>query len=90
MWPVELSCRYKGAGIKAFKDSLFEERVKVSVDEKSDGFFVGMFFVPGGTSPVQGLDNTEEIFGESGQFRPLWIDLDVGGEEVIRSTESFY
>ena len=79
MWP-ELCCRYEEAGIQAFKDPLFEERVKVSVDEKSDGFFVGMLFIPGRAGPEQGLDDTEGVFGESGQFRPLWIRLDRGSK----------
>ena len=79
---------------------MFEERVKVSVDEKSDGLFVSMLFVPGGAGPELGLENTEGVFGKSSQFRPLRVCLDRGGksnalrvgvsrEEVVGYTECF-
>ena len=69
-------------------------------EKKSDGFFVGMLFIPGRAGPEQGLDDTEGVFGESGQFGPLWVDLNrrcecnafrigVSSEEVICYTESF-
>ena len=38
-------------GAEAFKNPLFEEKVKVSVGEKSDGFLVDVFLFQG--EPVQ-------------------------------------
>ena len=80
---------------------MFEERVEIFADKEGNGLlFIGMFFVPGGAGPELGLENTEGVFGESSQFRPLWICLDRGSKcnafragisrkEVIGYTESF-